>query len=267
MRGLQDKVFIVTGAGSGIGRASALRLAEEGAFVLAVDRDESNAAETIRLGEEAKGQLKAFVQDLTDDQAPHAILAEAGATFGKIDGLVNNVGLGNPKSVHNEPDEEHDKYMNINFRTVFRMSREFIKTNGQRGGSIVSIASTFGLIGFPGSATYSAAKAAIVGLTRQLAAEYGEFGFRINAVAPGLIMTPAHTQERQIKNKWFYDCYLDGTPLKVAGDPTAIGAAVAFLSSDDASFISGQVLAVDGGWSITKYSFADDGRQTLLSQR
>ncbi|WP_137389667.1 SDR family NAD(P)-dependent oxidoreductase [Rhodoligotrophos defluvii] len=260
MRGLHEKVFIVTGAGSGIGRASALRLAEEGAFVLAVDRDIDKATETVGLSQGATGKVQAFAQDLTENQAPQAILQAARDAFGELDGLVNNVGLGSPKSALDEPDEEHDKYMNINFRTVFRMSRDFIGFNMHRGGSIVSIASTFGLVGFPGAATYSAAKAAIVGLTRQLAAEYGEHGFRVNAVAPGLIMTPAHTLERQTKNKWFYDSYLNGTPLKVAGDADAIGAAVTFLSSADAGFITGQVLPVDGGWTITKYAFADDGR-------
>jgi len=266
MRGLNEKAFIVTGAGSGIGRASALRLAEEGARVLAVDRDAEKVAETLALGEGATGTLASFVQDLTENDAPRSILAAAKERLGEFHGLVNVVGLGNPKSALNDPDDQHDKYMNINFRTVFRMSRDFIAANGRKGGSIVSIASTFGLIGFPGSATYSAAKAAIIGLTRQLAAEYGEIGFRVNAVAPGLIMTPAHTAERQTRNKWFYDSYLAGTPLKVAGKAEDIGAAVAFLSSDDAGFISGQVLAVDGGWSITKYAFADDGRPPVLPE-
>lgn len=263
MRGLQGKVFIVTGAGSGIGRASALRLAEEGANVLTVDRDQQNAIETIRMGSGCPGRLEPCIQDLTSDEAPSIVIRAAQQVFGEIDGLVNNVGLGNPKSALAEPDEEHDKYMNINFRTVFRMSRAFIEINKDKGGVIVSIASTFGLIGFPGAATYSAAKAAIIGLTKQLAAEYGELGFRVNAVAPGLIMTPAHTQERQTKNKWFYDCYLNGTPLRCAAQADSIGAAVAFLSSSDANFISGQVLAVDGGWSITKYAFNDDGRPSL----
>lgn len=265
MRGLQGKAFIVTGAGSGIGRASALRLAEEGASVLVVDREQAKAEETLSLGESASGRLKPFIQDLTGPEAPASILSAAREAFGEVDGLVNNVGLGNPKSALREPDDEHDKYMGINFRTVFRMSRDFISANRERGGSIVSIASTFGLIGFPGSATYSAAKAAVIGLTRQLAAEYGEFGFRVNAVAPGLIMTPAHTPERQTRNNWFYNSYLDGTPLKIAGDADAIGAAVAFLSSQDAAFVSGQVLAVDGGWSITKYAYTDDGRPSPVA--
>lgn len=257
MRGLADKAFIVTGAGSGIGRASALRLAEEGASVLAVDKSAENAEETVKMAAQAPGRIVVLAQDLLADEAPQAILAAAMDSFGSVRGLVNNVGLGNPKSALNEPDLEHDRYLNINFRTVFRMSRDFIQMNEKSGGTIVSIASTFGIIGFPGAATYSAAKAAIVGLTRQLAAEYGAWGFRVNAVAPGLIMTPAHTLERQTKNKWFYDSYIRGTPLRRATDASSIGSAVAFLSSDDADFISGQVLPVDGGWSITKFSYTD----------
>src|SRR5690606_30892706 len=107
----------------GIGRASALRLAEEGARVLAVDRDAEKVAETLALGEGATGTLASFVQDLTENDAPRSILAAAKERLGEFHGLVNVVGLGNPKSALNDPDDQHDKYMNINFRTVFRMSR------------------------------------------------------------------------------------------------------------------------------------------------
>lgn len=263
MRGIKGGKFIVTAAGSGIGQACAVRLAEEGAIVFGVDRVSGNLDNTAAMAAKAGGELHSYVKDVTEKDALDEILRVGRETLGTVDGLVNVVGLGNPKSAHADPDEQHDFYMNLNFRTTFRMCREFIKMNLDRGGSIVNIASTFGLIGFPGSATYSAAKAAVIGLTRQLAAEYGEYGFRFNAVAPGLIMTPAHTQERQDTAKWFYDSYIAGTPMRKAGEADDIGAGVTFLLSSDAKFITGQVLVIDGGWTITKYAFADDGRPTI----
>ena len=124
---------------------------------------------------------------------------------------------------------------------------------GEGGGSIINIASIFGVLGFPTSSVYSATKAAVIGLTQNMAADYGPRGIRVNAIAPGVIETPL-TSERLRTNDWFRDTLVNGTPLGRVGQPEEIAAAAAFLCSDDASFITGQTLAVDGGWSTTKFA-------------
>ena len=115
------------------------------------------------------------------------------------------------------------------------------------------LASVFGIQGFPTSSVYSATKAALIGLTRNMAADYGPHGIRINAIAPGVISTPINS-ERLDKDAWFRDTLLNATPLGRFGEPSDIAAAIVFLCSEDSSFITGQVLAVDGGWSSTKFS-------------
>jgi 3-oxoacyl-[acyl-carrier protein] reductase len=126
------------------------------------------------------------------------------------------------------------------------------------GGAIVNVASIFGMIGFPGTAAYAAAKAGVAGLTRQMAADYGPGGIRVNAIAPGLIET-GMTQKRIAESEWFRGQMTDMTPLGRNGQPDDIAAAAAFLLSDDAAFISGQVLVVDGGWLTTRYRAQPEG--------
>ena len=256
MRGLMERAFVVTGAGSGIGRACALRLAAEGALVLAVDRSADACAETVDLGADHPGRIAPFVQDVLTEDAPAKVVAAAREAFGRLDGLVNNAGLGNPSSVAVTSDADLDHYMDMNFRATFRFSREFVNARTEDGGAIVNMSSVLGLVGFRQSATYSAAKAALIGLTRQMAAEFGQRGLRVNAVAPGLIMTPAHTPERQTRNTWFYHTFIDGTPMARAGQPAEVGSVVAFLCSEDASFVTGQVIAIDGGWSTAKVALS-----------
>jgi NAD(P)-dependent dehydrogenase (short-subunit alcohol dehydrogenase family) len=138
---------------------------------------------------------------------------------------------------------------------VFRMSRDAVARMRGRGGAIVNIASIFGMTGFPGTASYAAAKAGVIGITMQMAADYGPEGIRVNAISPGLIET-GMTRERIASNAWFRSLMLDMTPLGRAGKPEDIAAAVAFLGSADAAFITGQVLTVDGGWLATRYKAA-----------
>tara|TARA_B100000676_G_scaffold313395_1_gene394237 strand:+ start:6803 stop:7324 length:522 start_codon:yes stop_codon:yes gene_type:complete len=167
--------------------------------------------------------------------------------------LINNAGIGGAKPVHQTDDDALDRFTNINLRSVFRISREFVLDlmGDQREGAIVNISSTFALRGFQSSSIYGAAKAALIGLTQNMAAGYGPHGFRVNAIAPSLIRT-GMTAERIDSDQWTRETTLNATPLGRVGQPEEIAAGVVFLCSKDASFITGEVLTIGGGWSARK---------------
>lgn len=250
MQDLANRIAVVTGAGSGIGREVARFLAARGARVLAVDLNEDTVRNACA---DTAGGMSPCKRDVTEQDAPAQIMAACLAAFGTAPSiLVNNAGAGNARSAHETSDEDWDRYIDINLRTVFRMSREAISRFGKAGGAIVNVASIFGLVGVQGCAPYSAAKAAIIGLTRQMAADYGSRNVRVNAIAPGLIATPA-TRERIAHSEQIHDVLIRGTPLGRVGTPLDVARAAAFLCSEEAAFITGQTLAVDGGWSTTRY--------------
>lgn len=246
MKGLAGRAAIVTGAGQGIGRAIAERLLAEGARVLAVDKTDTGLATL-----PASDRLRAMVQDSTSDDAPARIVAECLAAFGQIDVLVNNVGVGNAPGLEETTDELFDFYMDVNLRTTFRLSRAAMPALKQSKGAVVNIASSVGMAGYRRWAAYASAKAGVVGLTRQMASEYGPAGVRTNAVAPGIIATP-QTAER-LGTAEFRARIVSTMPLGMPGTPEDIAAAVAFLASDEARFITGQVLTVDGGQTSSVY--------------
>jgi NAD(P)-dependent dehydrogenase (short-subunit alcohol dehydrogenase family) len=245
-------VAIVTGAASGIGKAVAASFMDQGTRVLAVDRhgDGLNAAWR---DEAASGRITLLEMDLTADHAPDAVLAACRQGVGEPTILINNAGIGNARPALETSDEDFDRYMSINLRSVFRLSREFVRATRGENRIIVNMASVFGFVGFPGTAPYSATKAAVIGLTQQMTADYTAQGVRINAVAPGLIATPA-TAERMQNNERFKQLTLGQIPAGRAGTPEDIAAVVLFLCSPGASYICGQVITVDGGWTATRYA-------------
>jgi NAD(P)-dependent dehydrogenase (short-subunit alcohol dehydrogenase family) len=241
------QVAIVTGGGSGIGRATALKLAAAGYRVLVVGRRASSLEATVRLVRELPGAAIPCVTDLIDSDAPQRATKACLDEWGRIDILVNNVGVGGGGAVRDTTDTDWERCMAVNLKTAFRMIRSAVPAMVLNGaGAIVNVASGLALTGSQGNSAYSAAKSATLGLTRQAAAEYGYRGIRVNAVAPGATETP-FTQGRIRSGK--FRRVVESTPLGRLAQVHEIAAAVVFLSGPDSSFITGQILAVDGGWS------------------
>lgn len=248
---LAGKVAIVTGAASGIGRETALLFARRGAKVLGVDL---NADAMRRVSEEAAAQgwlVFPFSADLTNPASAGDVFAACRAHLGAPNVLANIAGRASDGPIHKSSDEDLDLFYDFNLKTTFRMSRQAVQEFGDRGGVILNTASAVALVGMRGTAPYTAAKAAVVGLTRQMAADYGPRLIRVNAVAPGLIHTPA--TDTRIHGNAFEDSVTKARPLPRVGTPDDIAQAFAFLASDEASFITGVVLPVCGGWSTTRF--------------
>lgn len=245
------QVAVVTGAARGIGAATALRLAREGAAVLAVDRLGATLAE-LPAETEGGGRIRVFEQDVAEAEAPQRIVEACIEAFGRLDILVNNAGVGGSSPVGETDDEALDRFLAINLRSLFRLSREALTRLPRPGGRIVNIGSVFGLVGFPGSSAYGMTKAAVAQLTRQMATDYGPEGLLVNAVAPGIIRTPL-TESRIEGDDWYRRAMIDTTPLPRLGRPEDIAGVVAFLCSEDAAFICGEVICVDGGWTATRH--------------
>lgn len=249
---LIEKVALVTGAGSGIGRASAVRFAAEGAKVLCADIDTQAAEGTVAMISEAGGSADSVGLDVTDAAQIDAAFQRAIDQFGKLNVLFNNAGIAGA---------DWGPTIEVNLTGVHlgltRGAQHFAK-NG--GGSIINTASIAGLVGLTGphlvddpaeipesSGAYIAAKHGVVGLTKQFAVSFGRFGVRVNAIAPGYIETPMTAEFRSDEATEAY--LIAQHPLGRLGQPEEIAAAASFLASDDASFINGVTLPVDGGYT------------------
>lgn len=237
---------IVTGAGLGIGRAITLRLLEEGALVLAVDKNPDVLAALPK-----SDGLRTLVADTTDHGAPESIVSACLEAFGSLRILVNNAGLGNAPAFHETTEADYDKWLTVNLTGSFRLIHRALAPLRESKGVVLNIASTLGLQGYRRQAVYHTAKAGLIGLTRNLAAEYGAEGLRFNAIAPGIIATP-QTAGRLTTGR-FYSTIVATTPMERPGKPEEVAGAAAFLCSDDAGFVNGHVLAVDGGQTSTVY--------------
>ena len=254
------KVALITGAGTGIGLATALRFLREGVAVVGVGRrPEPLQALQGRAGYHA-GQVAVLSADVTETDTPQRAVELAISRFGRLDSLINNAGAGSPKPLHESDDAFIDDSLDLMLRAPIRLTREALTVMGG-GAAIVNISSTFGLVGGMRAGTYAAVKAGIIGLTRHLAVEYGRRGIRANAVAPGVVeteMTKGRLDDPRVRRM-----NQEMTPAAGWGEAGDVAAAVCFLCSADARWINGQVLAVDGGWSTTKF-LSDDA---LLADR
>jgi 3-oxoacyl-[acyl-carrier protein] reductase len=242
---LKDQVAIVTGAGRGIGHAIAMRLAEEGSRVAVISRTESNAARTAdEINAARDGAARAYAVDVADPQAAQNAVHQILQDFARVDILVNNAGVTRDGLSMRMPMEDWDAVLNTNLRGAFSfiqaVERPMLK---QRGGRIINIASVSGLIGNAGQANYAASKAGLIGLTKSIARELASRGITVNAVAPGFITTDM----TDVLPEAVRTSVVAKIPLARFGEPGDIAAAVAFLASPDAKYITGQVLTVDGG--------------------
>ncbi|WP_197283512.1 SDR family NAD(P)-dependent oxidoreductase [Mycobacterium sp. Marseille-P9652] len=243
------QVAIVTGASSGIGLGCATKLAEMGMAVLGTGRDEDRLTALERsIGDPAR--VATLAVDLTQDDAPRRIVDLAVDRWGHVDFLINNAGVGNPKPLHETDDETLDYFLGLMLRAPFRLAREVLP-HLRPPAAIINITSTFAVVGGLRGGAYSAAKGGLTALTTHIACQYGASGIRCNAVAPGVTVTPM--VENRLEDDRFRKINTELTPHQRLGMVDDIASTVAFLCSPGGSFINGQTIVVDGGWSSTRY--------------
>lgn len=247
--GLQGSVVLVTGAGSGIGKATAELFAGLGARVVGSDIDAHRGAATVADISEAGRDAVFKAADVTDDHAVAVLVGFAVDTFGRLDCAANCAGVGGGDALtHEYPDDRWDRIVSINLTgTWLAMRREIEAMLVQgAGGAIVNVSSTLGVRGAPMASAYSAGKHGVLGLTRTAAIEYAPAGIRVNAVCPGAIDTPMMDETFE-RFPGFRESLLGFVPLGRMGQPAEVAAAIAWLCSDAASFITGESLSVEGG--------------------
>lgn len=240
---LQDKVAIITGGASGIGAETAKLFVSEGAKVVLVDLNEEK-------GKAFEAELKALNHDIlflkaniTSEEEVANVFKQTVDTFGKVDVVFNNAGIGRVHPSHDLEYSEWRNTVNVDLDGVFLVARESIREMLKTGGgTIVNTASMYGWVGSPGSAAYNAAKGGVVNLTRSLALEYAEQNIRVNALCPGFIDTPIIPEENK-------QALSVATPMKRLGKPEEMAKGVLFLASDDSSYMTGNSLIIDGGYT------------------
>jgi NAD(P)-dependent dehydrogenase (short-subunit alcohol dehydrogenase family) len=250
---VEGKVAVVTGGASGIGRAAAGALAAEGARVAVADVDEAGGQRVAAAIREAGGDAFFRRTDVRSLAEVEAVLAEAADRHGRLDVLVNNAAVAVAGSAGEMAEADWARVLDVNLSGVWRGMRAAIpRMLAQGGGSIVNLSSVQGHVGFVGWAAYAAAKGGVDALTRQAAVEYAPLGIRVNAVVPGTIMTEMN--ETIMRESADGDAVMAGWvamhPMGRVGQPVEVAAAIVFLASDDASFITGESLRVDGGMVV-----------------
>lgn len=244
----KGKIVLITGSGSGIGRATAIMFAEKGADIMVSDINEKGGLETVELVKKT-GQKAAFCKtDVSNLEQVKNLVQTTVETFGKVDVAVNNAGIGGDfKVTHEYPVDNWDKVIAINQTGVFYcMQAELAQMVKQGGGAIVNIASIAGLKAQPYTAAYTAAKHAVVGLTKTAACEYARYNIRVNAVCPVFTMTPMVADMLTI-DPTFEKKLLRNIPLRRYGKPEDIANAIVWLSADETGFVTGHSMPVDGG--------------------
>lgn len=247
LKTFDGKVVLVTGGGSGIGAATAAMFAERGAAVMIMDQDAAAGAAMQEQLQATGVRCELVVGDVSDPAACRKAVAETVQRLGSLDVLVNNAGGGRLVATEELSDAEWRHMQGINSDGTFYMSREAVRVMAARsGGAIVNMASIYGMVGFASHAAYVAAKGAIISLTRALAIEFAPRNIRVNAVAPGMILTPLiHRNLTDEHRRYFMGLH----PVGRLGRPEEVASVICFLASDDASFVTGACLPVDGGYT------------------
>lgn len=248
---VQGKVILITGAGSGIGRETALTFAKNGAKVVVTDVDEKGGKETVEqivkiLAEDPDNKGDAFFTklDTSNREQTKQVAKDVIDKYGEIDVLINNAGIIQDALINKMTEENWDRVMNVDLKGPFNTIQAVVDNMIQHNiGVIINVSSIVGVYGNVGQANYAAAKAGLIGLTKTLAKELGKRGIRVNAVAPGFIQT--HMTEKLPEK--ILEAMKNKTPLKRLGLPSDVAYAIMFLASDEAYFLNGIVLPVDGG--------------------
>lgn len=244
------KTAIITGAGSGIGLATAKMLHDMGMAIVGIGRDESKLTALSESLGGGDGRLVTLSVDVTDDDAPKRIVQSALDRFGSVDFLINNAGLGSPTPLHETDDANLDLFLDVMLRAPFRLCREAIG-HMKSGSGVVNVTSTYAMIGGKRGGPYSAAKGGLRSLTEHMAAEYGPRGIRSNNVAPGVTMT--EMVRHRFEDETFKRVNVETTPYPRLAEAEDVASTIAFLCSPGGEMINGQSIVVDGGWTRTKY--------------
>ena len=241
------KVAIVTGAAQGIGAAIAERLASEGAAVAVVDVNRRGAEQTVQRIREHNGDAEAYQTDVSRTDQVKDVVTEVIQRFGRVDILVNNAGVTRDALLLRMSEQDWDTVIGVNLKGIFNFTKAVArKMMKQKAGAIVNVSSVVGLMGNAGQMNYAASKAGVIGATKSAAKELAGRGVRVNAVAPGYVQT-AMTEGLDEKTR---RALIDFIPAKALGTPTDVANAVLFLVSDQASYVTGEVLRVDGGLAM-----------------
>ena len=248
MKLLEGKVALITGAARGIGKALALRFAEEGADIAITDLEYNDVmAETVSQIAAFGTRVKGYASDASNIEATEAVVTEIVKDFGRIDVLVNNAGITKDGLMMRMTEAQWDKVLTVNLKSTFNFIHAITPVMmRQRSGSIISMSSVVGVHGNAGQCNYAASKAGMIGLTKSIAQEIGSRGIRANIIAPGFILTDMTLQlPEEVRAEW-----AKKIPLRRGGTPEEIASVALFLASDLSSYVSGQVIQVDGGMGM-----------------
>jgi NAD(P)-dependent dehydrogenase (short-subunit alcohol dehydrogenase family) len=245
---LTDKVCIITGAGKGFGKAIAKKFADNGAKLALITRTQSDIDDLYREFYGYENKLLAICGDVSDQDTVNSFVAEVKNKFGRIDVLVNNAGMRFRKKFEEITLEEFSLVLNVNVVSMFMLCKAVMPTMvEQKTGKIINISSVVGTLGLPELSAYATSKAAIIGLTKSLSVEYGESNIQVNAIAPGFCKTSYFDNFK--KKSELYEFTIERTPMRRWGESEEVANSCLFLASSLSSYVTGDVINVDGGWS------------------